>query len=137
MNTKVASKDVVKGFFEAFGRGDFQGVLDAFDPSIEIMAVRNGEVQQNGLFGRYTGTDGLTAFLQNMGKTFDTKSFEVAHVGGDGNMAFANGSFVHEVKATEKLYEGEWALICEVERGKITSYKFYEDSESFLKANSN
>lgn len=131
MSANLTSKEVVEGFFTAFGKGDFEGILNAFDPSVEIIAVRNGMVHSPSPFGKYSGTDGLQSFLSNLGTTFDTKAFEVANIVGEGETAFANGTFSHLVKSTNKMYESEWALMCEVKNGKITTYKFYEDSEKF------
>lgn len=46
MKEEKSSKDVVQTFFNAFGSGDIQGVLDTFDPEVTITAVRNASVEQ-------------------------------------------------------------------------------------------
>ena len=70
----------------------------------------------------------------NLGKTFDTKAFSVGHVIGQGDVAFANGSFLHLVKSTGKPFSSDWALMSVVKDGKILEYHFYEDSAAFAQA---
>tara|TARA_Y100000310_G_C20702949_1_gene831769 strand:- start:5741 stop:6238 length:498 start_codon:yes stop_codon:yes gene_type:complete len=130
----MTSKETVNAFFTAFGNGNYQGILDVFDPEVEIMAVRKAPVASGELYGSYEGIEGLKAFLTNMGNVFDTKAFSVEHVIGEGNVAFANGTFAHEIKPTGKLYSSAWSLMCEVEDGKITVYRFYEDTAKYEEA---
>ncbi len=131
----MTSKDAVAGFFSAFGSGDFEGVLNAFDDNVKIVAVREGALQEGSLYGTYEGREGLQAFLSGMGSEFNTQAFDVANVMGEGNVAFANGSFTHEIKKTGKLFSSDWALMCVVENGKIKEYHFFEDSQSYTEAN--
>lgn len=135
MKQIISSKDVLKAFFTAFGNGDFQGILNTFHPDVEVTAVRNAEPKEGSPFGNYKGIEGLKNFLSNLGNVFNTKAFVVENVIDEGNITFANGSFVHEVKPTGKLYQSEWSLMCELKDNKIIAYKFFEDSQKFHEAN--
>jgi ketosteroid isomerase-like protein len=126
--------DVIKEFFAAFGKGDVDGVIDTFHPNTSIVAVRNAE-RQGDHYGRYEGRDGAKDFVAMLGKSFDTKAFSVSNVVGEGNVAFANGSFTHELKSTGKLFSSDWALMAVVQDGKILEYHFFEDSQAFALAN--
>ena len=128
-----SSADVVKGFFAAFGKGDLEGVVSSFDQQANIVAVRKGE-RRGDHYGTYAGAEGARAFVTALGKTFDTQAFSVEHVIGEGNVAYASGSFTHKLKATGKLFVSDWALKCITEGGKILDYHFYEDSEAFRDA---
>jgi hypothetical protein len=132
--TTKGSADVVKGFFEAFGKGDSEGVINSFHPETNIVAVRKGERKGDQLYGSYSGTEGAKTFLTNMGKNFDTKAFSVDHVIGEGNVAFASGSFVHNIRSTGKPYASAWALKVIVKDGKILEYHFFEDTAGFVEA---
>lgn len=137
VSSTAASKnaaDVVRQFFAAFGKGDVEGVLNTFHSSTSITAVRKGERKPDELHGSYTGKDGAKTFLANLGKTFDTKAFSVDHVVGDEKVAFASGSFLHNIRSTGKPYTSDWALMVVVQDGKILEYHFYEDSASFVSA---
>lgn len=128
-----SSADVVKGFFAAFGKGDVEGVVNSFHEKATIVAVRKGDRKGNH-YGNYAGREGARAFVTVLGKTFDTQAFAVDHVIGEGNVAFASGSFTHKLKTTGKLFTSDWALKCIVQDGKILEYHFYEDSEAFRDA---
>jgi hypothetical protein len=128
------SADVVKAFFAAFGRGDLAALVDSFHQQTSIVAVRDAERSDHQLYGTYRGREGASEFIANLGKTFDTKAFDVANVIGDGDVAFANGTFTHALKSNGKLYSSGWALMCLIEDGKILEYRFYEDSARFTQA---
>lgn len=135
MTTTNNSADVVREFFAAFGSGDLDKLVDTFAVDAEIVAVRRSS--PNGApYGRYAGRDGVRAFVAALGKTFDTKAFTVDHVASDGELAFANGSFIHEVRATGKPFRSDWALLCVVRDGRIREYRFFEDSAAFVAASS-
>jgi ketosteroid isomerase-like protein len=133
---KIAGKatDVVKEFFAAFGKGDVDGVIASFSPNASIVAVRNADKKENH-YGTYKGKEGVKDFLATLGKSFDTKAFAVNNIVGEGNVAFANGSFTHKLKSTGKLFSSDWALMTVVKEGKILEYHFYEDSQAFAFAN--
>ncbi len=134
MKTVKQSKDVVQGFFNAFGNGDFDGIVSSFHDNCTLIAVREGNRNGSQLYGTYHGKEGATAFVSNLGNMFDTKAFSVANIIGDGNVAFANGRFTHVVKSTGASFSSDWALMCVIEGDKILEYHFYEDSEKFSEA---
>jgi len=128
-------KEIVQGFFTAFGNGDFNGVVNSFHDSCKVVGIRDSERVGNQIYGTYKGKEGAKTFLTNLGNAFDTKAFSVDHVIGDGNVAFANGKFIHVVRASGKTFASDWALMCVIKDDKILEYHFYEDSEKFSEAN--
>lgn len=132
--TKKQSKDVVQGFFTAFGNGDFGGVINSFHDHCTIVAVRHAQRTHDQVYGTYEGKDGAKTFIGNLGNVFDTKQFTVEHIVGDGDVAYASGKFTHIVKSTGKSFQSDWALMCIIKDDKIFEYHFYEDSEKFLEA---
>jgi uncharacterized protein len=135
MDTIETSTKPVKAFFDAFSKGDFQGILNTFHKEVVITAVRESTQSGSEIYGTYNGIDGVKKFLSNLGTAFDTKAFSVQNIVGNDKVAFANGKFVHKIKQTEKLFASDWALYAVIKDGKIIEYHFYEDSEKFSKAN--
>jgi len=133
--TKKQSKEVVQGFFTAFGNGDFNGIVNSFHDSCTVVAIRDSQRSDNQIYGTYKGKDGAKTFLANLGSAFDTKAFTVENVIGDGDVSFANGKFTHIVKSTGKAFQSDWALMCVTKNDKIFEYHFYEDSEKFVESN--
>lgn len=134
METVKQSKEVVQGFFNAFGNGDFNGIINSFHDSCTITAVREADRYGSQIYGTYEGEDGAKAFISNLGNAFDTKAFSVGNVIGEGNIAFANGKFTHVVKSSGKTFSSDWALMCVIKDDKIFEYHFYEDSDKFSEA---
>ena len=132
--TAKQSKEVVQGFFTAFGNGDFNGVVNSFHDSCTVVGIRDSERSGNQIYGTYRGREGAKSFLINLSNTFDTKAFTVDYIIGEGDVAFANGKFTHVVKSTGKTFSSDWALRCTIKDDKILEYHFYEDSEKFSEA---
>lgn len=129
------SATAVQEFFTAFGKGDFEGIVNSFHPECRITSIRKEERSGQQLYGSYEGKEGVKSFISNLGGAFDTQAFAVDHLIGEGDVAFANGSFTHKLKSTGKLFTSDWALMCIVKDGKISEYHFYEDSAAFEAAN--
>ena len=129
------SKNVVQQFFTAFGNGELNKVISLFHDNAVIIGVRDTKHENGRIYGTYHGKDGISTFISSLGKTFDTRLFEVESIIGEGNIAFANGRFIHVVRATGKTFSSAWALKCVVKGGRISEYHFYEDSEKFAEAN--
>lgn len=129
------SKEVLQEFFTAFGNQDFEGILNTFHPNTKIFAIKDKSRSDNEIYGTYVGKEEVPTFLTNLGNTFDTQSFSIENIIGEDNVAFANGSFVHKIKSTDKLFPSDWALYAKIEDDKILEYHFYEDSAAFEKAN--
>lgn len=128
------SVTVVKEFFSAFSNGNLEGIINSFHEDAVIYAVRNGQRLTGEIYGTYKGRSGAREFINNLGSTFDTRAFQVDRIAGDGELAFATGSFLHIVKSTGREYSSQWALACVIKDNKIIEYRFYEDSASFLVA---
>ncbi len=135
METVKQSKEVVQGFFNAFGSGDFDGIINSFHDSCTITAVREADRNKSQIYGTYKGKDGAKTFISNLGNAFNTKAFSVDNVVSEGSIAFANGKFTHIVKSSGKTFSSDWALMCVIKNDKIYEYHFYEDSDKFSEAN--
>lgn len=135
MKIEKQSKEIVQGFFNAFGKGDLNGILHCFHDSCTIIGIRDAKRKEKQIYGTYHGTSGVKDFIANLGNSFDTKAFSVNSLISEGNIVFANGKFTHIVKSTGKTFSSDWALMCVIKEDKIFEYHFYEDSEMFSIAN--
>lgn len=134
--TTTSSTAPLNEFFSAFGKGDFEGIINTFHKDATIIAVRDGNRKEKEIYGTYKGKEGAKDFILNLGNAFDTKAFTVENIIGSGNISFANGKFTHQVKSTGRLFPSDWSLYVVVKDDKIFEYHFYEDSAKFLEANS-
>jgi len=135
MERSKQSKEIVQGFFTAFGNGDFSGVINSFHDSCTVTAIRDAQRNGSQIYGTYKGKEGVKTFLTNLGNAFDTKAFTIENIIGEGSVSFANGKFTHVLKSTGKSFPSDWALMCVIKDDKILEYHFYEDSEMFSESN--
>lgn len=133
MNTHTSkNKEVVLGYFEAFGQGDMEAVWNYFHSDCYIVSVRAGERASGQLHGSYQGKEQARTFLSNITHLFNTQKFQVHSVmDAEDQVVYAHGEFAHQVKATGKLFLSDWVQRCVIEGGKIKEYRFYEDSAAF------
>lgn len=135
METVNSSKEVVQGFFNAFGKGDLNSIINSFHDSCKVTAVRNANRDGDQIYGSYQGVEGVKKFISNLGTTFDTKMFSVENIISERDVVFANGKFSHILKSSGKAFSSNWALMCVIKDNKIIEYHFYEDSQKFYEAN--
>ena len=64
--------DVVQGMYDAFGRGDVAAILAALDEDIDWRVPEN---LPHG--GEFRGRDGVGAFFQGIGETWDGLAVEI------------------------------------------------------------
>ncbi|WP_054955276.1 nuclear transport factor 2 family protein [Paenibacillus dakarensis] len=79
-------------------------------------------------YGTYLGTEGVRSLLSKFEKDLDTQEFEILKIMGDDGSAFAWGRFKHRIRPTNKYFESYWAVVCEVEQGKIKYFRGFEDT---------
>ncbi|SHG57621.1 nuclear transport factor 2 family protein [Flagellimonas flava] len=125
---------VVENYFNAFQQGKIDQVLDSFHDDCLIVSVKDENRPKKQLHGTYKTKSEAQQFIANIVDLFDTKKFEVERIVAQNNIVFANGSFVHEVKATGKMFVSDWVQLSVIADGKIKEYRFYEDSAAFVKA---
>lgn len=128
----MSNGDVIRGLYEAFGRGDVPTVLGAFDPAIEwreadnfIYADRNpyigpGAVAE-GVFMRIVGdVDGFTVVPQRITAGDDTVVVE--------------GRYRGTVKATGIHVDAQFVHAWQLAGGKIARFQQYTDTKQWADA---
>ncbi len=94
----------------------------------QFFPVRDEHYSEVPIYGARRGRDGLEDFVQSLRNAFDTQSFHVDHVMETETEGAGFGRFEHRVKTTGKMFRSHWALQCAFEDGKMSVYRFYEDS---------
>ncbi|WP_046247247.1 nuclear transport factor 2 family protein [Hymenobacter terrenus] len=111
-------------------RHDRPAALALVHPEAEFIDVKRAAQARLPLYGTFRGRAGAEAFLQGLADAFQTEQFEHEGLLGDEHTAVAWGSFRHRVRATGRLFESDWALVCRVRDGLIAFHQFYEDTEA-------
>ena len=86
------------------------------------------------IYGVFEGREGVERFLSILSKLFDTEAFEVKKWAEADDCVFAHGHMQHRVEKTDRVFQCELALVCQVDKGLITSYKMFEDTAALQAA---
>jgi uncharacterized protein len=123
---------LIQTFFSSLGNLDRAKELVSED--VVFIAVRAERYSELPLYGTTVGYAGLEVFVSNLRAAFDTQSFLVDHVIESETKGAAFGRFEHRIRATGRLFRSHWAVFCEFADGKITTYRFYEDTAALEEA---
>ncbi len=139
VNTNTKSKktndEVVQAYFNAFQKGDLDGVLKIFHPDCYIVSVKEEQRPTEQLHGIYSTRKEARQFLNNIVSLFETKEFIVdTVVEASDNLVIAKGTFSHLVKSSGKLFNSNWIQLCVIQDEMIKEYRFYEDSAALIEA---
>ncbi|WP_417267263.1 nuclear transport factor 2 family protein [Celeribacter baekdonensis] len=107
---------------------DLERAKTLITPDARFIAVRAEQYPDLPLYGTFLGHQGLEDFVVGLRKAFDTQSFHLDHVIENGEIGAAFGRFEHRIRTTEKVFRSHWAVMCEFQDGKISLYRFFEDT---------
>ncbi len=124
----VSTDTLVHRLFAAFGQTP-DAVLALFAPDGEIVAVRPDAEPGHPLYGTHHGPEAIRGVLAAFAATFEPELFEIDDVVETADRAWASGRLRYRVRATGRLFAGDWALKLELRDGRIRRYRFFEDSE--------
>jgi uncharacterized protein len=121
--------DVVQHAWEAFGRGDIEGVLDAFAPNAQ---TRLPESLPWG--GTYTGPDGFRDFLTRLGEAFEQfKATPEKVLGADDNHVIVVAKTKGKARGGGVL-ESNIVWLYQLRDGKIAEAESWGDTAQVLEA---
>lgn len=114
----VAPDRVVRGLFEAFGRGDVDGILEFVHPETRWWYVGANPDPRRGVI---EGHAGVRRFFEGILKRLDMRSYEPREwfVQGDTVVIFGSESGV--VRKSGKPFHNDWVQKYVVEDGRITA----------------
>jgi len=121
----------VQKFFSCVGNGEVTAALEFVHENAIFEAQGPNSVP---IYGVFKGREGAARFLAILSELFDTEAFEFKKWAEVDNYVFAHGYMQHRVKRTDQVFQCEWALVCQVENGLITSYKMFEDTAALQTA---
>lgn len=112
-------------FFNYFGNGDMEALVDLFHDDIDLLAAGDPVVPWT---GQRHGKAAAADFLAALGKFTEPVAFTVETIIGSGSTAVALGHFAHRVLDTGKVFECDFSIRIDVTDGRISKYRIFEDS---------
>lgn len=123
--TEMTAGQVVQHYLDTFFKKDVDKTLDCLTedvvwkvqgaPDVPTIGVRRGREQVR---------EWMALFPPN----FQPLNFKVERIFESGDQAVLTGHFTHRILSTGKEFTSDFAVICAVRDGKVSSYNFIEDS---------
>lgn len=116
---------IVKRGYEAFGRGDVNGVLELCAEDVEWVSSGPSEMPTA---GTRRGRQQVGQFFQALDQVFEIQRFEPKQFVAQGDQVVVLGSDTGKVKATGKVLTEEWAHVFTIRNGTIAAFREYIDT---------
>ena len=126
----MAGADLLRGLYEAFGRGDIATVLGAMDPAISWHQAEGNPYKVDG--GAWIGPNAIVENLfVKLGTEWDGFTVTPARFSESGDQVIVEGRYTGTYKATGKSIDAQFCHIWNVKDGKVTAFQQYTDTAQF------
>jgi len=126
----MAGADLLRGLYEAFGRGDIAAVLGAMDPAISWHQAEGNPYKVDG--GAWIGPNAIVENLfVKLGTEWDGFTVTPARFSESGDQVIVEGRYTGTYKATGKSIDAQFCHIWNVKDGKVTAFQQYTDTAQF------
>jgi ketosteroid isomerase-like protein len=120
-----ANVEAVRKIYDAFLKGDIQGVLSLLNEDVEWTVPGGAQVP---FAGRRNGRSAVAQFFTDIDRGAQVEEFEPREFWGSGGEVFVLGREKIQSKATGRVYETEWIHHWRVQDGKIAFFREYTDT---------
>jgi uncharacterized protein len=127
------SKDniaLVKGLYEAFGRGEIGKIVSAVTPDISWEIV--GRRSDFPTFGEFRGTAGVQEFFGAVGENLDFTQFSPEEFYSADDKVFVLGRYAMRNKRTGTPIQSEWIHVFSIADGKVARFREFTDTAQAL-----
>lgn len=124
--------EIVKGLYEAFGRGDVGAVLGAFDDGIEWLEAENFRFADHNPY-RGPGAVAEGVFQRIVGSV-DNFAVDVTNIVDGGETVVAEGRYRGTVGATGKPVDAQFANVWRFRDDKVVGFQQYTDTKQWAEA---
>ena len=124
--------ELMQRMYEAFARGDVETVLGQMDEGIEWNEAENFiYADRNPYVGPQAVLEGVFARIGEDWEVFEVKPEEFLDAG---DRVVSLGRYNAKHKATGSEVWAQFAHVCSVRGGKVTSFQQYTDTKQFAEA---
>jgi uncharacterized protein len=123
----MSNVDIVKGVYEAFGRGDVPAVLAMMDPKIEWYEAEGNPYMPSGK--AWVGPDAvLNNLFKRLGTEWDGFAVHPAAFHDAGGVVVVEARYGGTYKETGKSMNPQVCHVWSVKNGKLTKFQQYVDT---------
>lgn len=123
--------DIVRGFYDALGRGDLAGLLSLLDSQVEWTEAERFPYYSGTWLGPQAVVDNLLVPLSQDWDPFSAKADEFI---AQGERVVALGTYSGTSKKTGKSFRSAFAHVWTVRGGKLARFNMHADTAKVLEA---
>ena len=123
------NKQLVKGMYDAFGRGDIATVLAGMTEDVSWHLPGAAPFS-----GRHHGRGEVERFFSELNRLVQLDQFDVDEVLGDGDRVVVLGRERMTVRETGQHVEFPWAHVYRVRNGKVSEAYLFDDTHAVASA---
>ena len=131
-NMSEANREVIRGAYQAFARGDVAYVIGMLDPNVEWLEAENFiYADRNPYIGQQAVLEGV--FLR-LGSEWEGFTVTPEQIVADGDTVIGRGRYRGLCRATGKRVDAQFAHVFQFKEGKVARFVQYTDTAQFLTA---
>jgi hypothetical protein len=127
-----ANVQVVEQLYTAFGGGDVAGILGVLSEDVDWLFV--GRPEDVPFAGPRHGHQQMIEFFTIVGQTADVLAFGPSEIIAFDDKVLVLGHERVRVRATDKIFETDWAHLFTIEDGKIVRLREFYDTATIAEA---
>ena len=127
--TEDRNLEIVRGGYEAFGRGDIQAVLGNFHDQITWQTPGPPELP---LAGSRRGIAQVAQFFELLSDLLDITRFEPRQFIAHGDQVIVIGDDTARVRTTGRSLEFRWTHVFTLREGKIVAFEEFNDASALV-----
>ncbi len=123
--TAQENTNLVKQTYEAFLRGDIEGLLKHYSNDVVWDVYGPASVPTA---GTWRGLDGLAQFFAKVDESLEAQSFEPLEFIAQDDQVAVVGQYVWRAKPTGRTFSSKWVHVVTLSDGKITRFREFTDT---------
>ena len=128
----MTNTEIVKGMYEAFGRGDIEGILNKLtDDAVWLSSPESKTIPTGGTF---RGRAGVANFFQKVADSIEFDAFMPEKYVEQGDIVVALGTYSGRSKPLNKKFSSPWAMVFTFRCGKLAKFEEHLDTEAVASA---
>lgn len=124
--------NLIQNFYQALANRELQSLLELFAEEVDWEVPGNEELAP--WLGKRESRDEIKAFYQLLWQSVEPISAQIEHILADGDFGVATGRFSSLMLRSGQVYTSIFSAHFTLKNGKITRYRFLEDSHGLVEA---
>jgi ketosteroid isomerase-like protein len=124
-----ANREIIRGAYQAFARGDIGYVMGMLDPGVEWLEAENFiYADHNPYIGPQAVLDGV---FKRLGAEWDGFTVTLEQLVAEGDTVIGRGRYRGTCRATGRRADAQFAHVFQFRDGKVVRFQQYTDTAQF------